>query len=46
MFELYALDMEMLGLAPGADREALEIVMESHLLARTRLIGRYARTLL
>lgn len=44
LFELYALDVETPGLAPGADREALEIAMESHLLARTRLMGRYART--
>jgi Raf kinase inhibitor-like YbhB/YbcL family protein len=42
VFELYALDA-MLGLGPGASRAEVERAMKGHVLARTSLVGRYAR---
>ena len=43
LFDLYALDVPTLGLAPGASRDDVEGAMEGHLLARARLMGRYER---
>ena len=42
VFELYALDAP-LGLPPGSTRAEVERAMEGHVLARTELVGRYAR---
>jgi len=41
-FRLYALDA-MLGLAPSATRAALDKAMQGHTVAKTELMGRYAR---
>lgn len=42
-FTLFALDIANLGLEPGARRRDVELAMEGHVLAQTKLIGRYAR---
>ena len=44
LFDLYALDLETLGLPSGASRDDVEGAMEGHLLARARLMGTYQRT--
>ena len=44
LFDLYALDVETLGLPAGASREEVEEAMEAHLLARARLTGTYERS--
>lgn len=41
-FKLYALDAE-LGLKEGANKDELERAMQSHVLARSELIGLYTR---
>ncbi len=41
-FRLFALD-QTLNLSAGATREALEDAMQDHILARSELLGRYAR---
>jgi len=43
MFDLYALDVETLGLREGANRDEVEGAMEGHMLARARLTGTYER---
>ena len=42
-FMLHALDVDTLGLDPGATREQLEEAMRGHVLDRAELVGRYAR---
>ena len=42
IFTLYALDTR-LGLAPGADKEALSVALDGHVLARSVLRGHYRR---
>ncbi len=42
-FKLYALDVEELGLAPGASKEELEVAMQGHVLAEIQLMGTYER---
>jgi Raf kinase inhibitor-like YbhB/YbcL family protein len=42
-FRLYALDVESLGLAPGASREDVEQAMAGHVLAQAELMGAYQR---
>ena len=42
IFALYALDTR-LGLAPGADKEALSVALDGHVLARSVLRGHYRR---
>ena len=42
IFTLYALDAR-LGLAPGADKEALSVALDGHVLARSVLRGHYRR---
>jgi Raf kinase inhibitor-like YbhB/YbcL family protein len=42
VFELYALDAP-LGLPPGSKRADVERAMQGRVLARTELVGRYAR---
>ncbi|HTQ56912.1 MAG TPA: YbhB/YbcL family Raf kinase inhibitor-like protein [Bryobacteraceae bacterium] len=42
-FKLYALDVESLGLRPGAGRRDLERAMRGHVLAETQHMGRYER---
>ncbi|MCL2447617.1 MAG: YbhB/YbcL family Raf kinase inhibitor-like protein, partial [Polyangiaceae bacterium] len=39
-FQLFALD-EPLGIAPGAERDALVLAMKGHVLARGELVGTY-----
>ena len=41
-FRLYALD-SVLGLADGADAEALEQAMKGHIVAQTEVVGTYSR---
>ena len=43
LFKVYALDT-MLRLAPGATKAEVEEAMEGHVLERTTLVGRYARS--
>lgn len=42
-FELYALDVERLGVDRGTKRAEAEMVMRQHQLGQTKLMGRYAR---
>ncbi len=42
-FTLYALDVDSLGLSVGASRADVEKALGSHVLAKTQLMGRYAR---
>ncbi len=42
-FRLYALDVETLGLAPGAVRDQLERTMRGHVLGEAQAMGRYER---
>ncbi|HWA09728.1 MAG TPA: YbhB/YbcL family Raf kinase inhibitor-like protein [Opitutaceae bacterium] len=42
-FELYALDVDRLGLPWGATRGAVETALKPHMLATTRLMGLYQR---
>jgi len=41
-FRLYALDT-MIGLPPGASRNAVDAAMRGHIVAEAELMGRYAR---
>ena len=43
-FDLYALDVETLGLGEGASRDDVEEAMEGHMRARARLMGTYERS--
>lgn len=42
-FTLRALDVESLNLSGGASRDEVERAMDGHVLAETRLMGRYSR---
>lgn len=42
-FRLYALDIEKLGLGPGASRADVEGAMKGHVLAKGELMGTYER---
>lgn len=42
-FRLYALDVDTLGLTPGAARSAVERAMKGHIIAQAELMGRYRR---
>jgi Raf kinase inhibitor-like YbhB/YbcL family protein len=42
-FELYALDIPRLEIAPDAQREELEAAIQGHILAQTQLMGIYER---
>lgn len=42
-WKLYALDLESLGVAPGALRRDVEAAMEGHILAEVELVGRFER---
>jgi Raf kinase inhibitor-like YbhB/YbcL family protein len=42
-FRLYALDVESLGLRPGAGRWVLERAMRSHVVVESKYMGRYER---
>lgn len=43
VFTLFALDVESLGLAPGARLDELEAAIEGHVLDQAELMGRYRR---
>ncbi|MGK9054246.1 YbhB/YbcL family Raf kinase inhibitor-like protein [Neorhizobium petrolearium] len=42
-FQVFALDIESLGLEPGAKRDAILQAMEGHVLAEGELVGKFAR---
>ena len=42
-FRLYALDVQTLGLAPGAGRDQLPHALKGHILAEAQSMGRYER---
>nr|CAD6437834.1 YbhB/YbcL family Raf kinase inhibitor-like protein [Rhizobium sp. Q54] len=42
-FQVFALDIESLGVEPGAKRDAVLQAMEGHVLAEGELIGKFAR---
>ena len=42
-FRLYALDVQTLGLAPGAGRDQLQHALKGHVLAEAQSMGRYER---
>jgi len=42
-FRLYALDIDALGLSPGAGRRELLQAMQGHILAETHCMGRFQR---
>ena len=42
-FKLHALDVESLGLKPGAPREEVQRAMEGHVLDQAETMGRYER---
>jgi Raf kinase inhibitor-like YbhB/YbcL family protein len=44
VFQLFALDVEMLGLTAGAGRETVLDALAPHVIAKAELIGRYHRS--
>lgn len=43
IFRLYALDVESLGLDPGAERHQVEAAIADHMVAETEIMGRFQR---
>ncbi len=42
-FQVFALDVETLGLDPGANRDAVLKAMEGHVLGKGQIIGTFER---
>ncbi|WP_197434916.1 YbhB/YbcL family Raf kinase inhibitor-like protein [Agrobacterium vitis] len=42
-FQVFALDIDTLGLDPGAKRDAILAAMEGHVLGKGRITGKFAR---